>query len=127
MIKLLLSLIDKFHHVKWTLILVLTLFNCVISYYFFIQRELISEYLIVNTIYLNDINGFNDWFGIFYYDGKPYISQMGIHGFLFSLPLFLGIKATSFYVGSLIAVVIFFFLQQLRLKNRLIVYRHFFF
>jgi hypothetical protein len=68
-----------------------------------------SEYLIVNTLYLNNINGSHDWFGIYFYDGQPYISQMGIHGFLFSLPLFLGVSVSNVYIWFLICSVTLFF------------------
>jgi hypothetical protein len=104
-IKYLLTISDKTFDIKWRLIFVLTFISCVISYFFFNQRELMSEYLIVNTIYLNNINGFQDWFGIYFYDGQPYISQMGIHGVLFSLPLFLGVNVSNLYIWILIFAV----------------------
>ncbi len=103
------NFIDKIFDQKWNLIFGLTIVSCILSYFFFDLRDLISEFLIVNTIYLNNFNGFYDWFGIYYYDGQHYTSQMGIHGYFFSLPLYFGFTASNIYIGILIFIVTLLF------------------
>ncbi len=102
----------KFNNIlnmKWRLVFVLSCISCVLSFFFFNLRDLMSEYLIVNTIYVNDIEGFHNWLGIYFYDGQTYLSQMGIHGFLFSFPMFLGAHVSNFYIFFLIFTVTFLF------------------
>lgn len=94
---------------KWKSIFLLTVFSYTVSYFFFEYRENMSEYLIVNTFYQNGLYGYQSWIGIFFYDSQKYISQMGFHGFLFSIPIFLGLSASSLYIRVLILVLTFTF------------------
>jgi hypothetical protein len=96
---------------KWTAVAVCTFISFFMSLLFFDQRELMSEYLIVNSLYINSISGMGDWAGIFFYDGQPYSSQFGIHAFLFSIPLFAGVNMSNAYILLLIflSTVMFYY------------------
>lgn len=93
---------------KKNLILFLTLLNYGFSLYFFKYRDLISEYLVVNTIQIASIGRANEWMGLYFYDGQPYTSQPGVQGFLFSilLPTGLGVSNTI-YVLTFLVVLLF--------------------
>lgn len=109
MINMLFNISDYLAENKWKSIFLLTFLSYTISYFFFENRENISEYLIVNTIYQNCLNGFQGWLGIYFYDGQKYISQMGFHGGIFSIPMLLGLSASSLYIRVLILVLTFAF------------------
>ncbi|MDD4156735.1 MAG: hypothetical protein PHY08_09205 [Candidatus Cloacimonetes bacterium] len=109
MINHILSFLDKAFQHKWKTILAISFFSSVLQFLLFDCRDQISEYLIVNTIYQNGLNGFSGWLGIFFYDGQIYISQMGLHAFIFSLPAFLGVEPSSYYLWFLIISLTFLF------------------
>ena len=103
------KLLNNFFDHKWKIIFVFTIISFLLSFLFFEKRDLMSEYLVVNTLFLNDINSFQHWLGIFFYDGQQYISQFGIQGFIFSIPIFIGIEPSSIYLLVLILFVSFLF------------------
>ena len=103
------KLLNNFFDHKWKIIFTLTIISFVISFIFFEKRDLMSEYLVVNTLFLNDINGFQDWVGLFFYDGQQYMSQFGLHGFMFSIPMLIGLDPSTMYLFFLMFVLSFLF------------------
>lgn len=88
---------------KIYIIILLTLVNFLASLTFFQYRDLISEYLVVNTIEMTSAGRINEWVGLYFYDGQPYTSQPGINGLFFSRMLSLGLE-----ISHIVYISIFF-------------------
>lgn len=91
---------------KIKLILLLTLLNYGVSLVLFKYRDLISEYLVVNTIQMTSIGRTNEWMGLYFYDGQPYTSQPGFQGFFFRtmLPTGVGVSSISYVLIFLVSL-----------------------
>ena len=89
-------------------IISLTLVNFLVSLTFFQYRDLISEYLVVNTIEMAAAGRINDWAGLYFYDGQPYTSQPGINGLFFSKMLLLSLETSHIAYLSIFLVSLSF-------------------
>lgn len=90
-------------------IVAISIINFIISMHFFQSRELISEFLVVNTIDLNYNLASLEWMGLYFYDGQQYTSLLGFQGFIFSIISFIGIQPSEsmFYFYIFINTIFF--------------------
>lgn len=89
---------------KWLFTLLLTVVMFVLSSCVYLdQREYVSEYLVINSIYQNTVS--LDYIGLYYYDNLPYTSNIGLQGFLFSIPALLGVSVSDLYIYAAMFLV----------------------
>lgn len=104
-------------------IMAISIINFIVSIYFFQSRELMSEFLVVNTIDLNYNLASLEWVGLYFYDNQPYTSLLGFQGFIFSIISFIGIQPSEsmFYFYIFINTIFFNWLLYsifILLKNK---------
>jgi len=87
--------------------ILLTIGNFIFSIHYFEWRDLISEFIVSNTIHYNyfDVKSI----GLIFYDGLKYTSQVGLHGLVFSIPSIMGATPSDAYFYALFLLVGFLF------------------